>query len=102
MHFESSNLGADLHKKMCLIEDLSRELINIQSKINMGNIELENLNRDDIVLNREVIDLSAVIGRIQAERQDAAARVHEITLTLDELLHNNESDRHQLELKRRW
>ena len=102
LQFESSNLGADLRKKACVIEDMSRELISIQSKINMGVIEIENLNREDGILNREVIDISAIIGRIQAERQDAADRVHDITMTLDELLQNNESDRHQLELKRRW
>ena len=50
------------------MEDLSRELLSIQSKINMSGIELENLNREDALIEREVIDISAVIGRIQAER----------------------------------
>ena len=46
-----------MRKKACIIEDLSRELLSIQSKINMGNIELDNLNRDDIIINKEIIDI---------------------------------------------
>ena len=64
LEFDATNMHADLRKKLHHIEDLSRELASVSSRINLAGIELENLNRDDVGLNHECIDLSTVIARV--------------------------------------
>ena len=102
LQFESSNLHTDLTQRMQAIDNLAGELLALNSKLNMAHIDLENMNRDDIVLNQNCADLSHQIARYTAERNETAARVADIHHALNDMFHSNESDRHQLELKRRW
>ena len=81
---------------------LNAEIEGLFTQSNMAQAEIESLTREDMVHNQHIGDISQGIQRMQVERDDIAGRVSQITRQLDDMLNCNETDRHQLENKRRW
>ena len=79
-------MGADLNKRLSVIEHLHLEVATGMTRIGQAQAELDALNLDDKALNAEAIDISNIIARVNEERHDLLQRVNSLQVTLDELL----------------
>ena len=64
MVFESSSMTADLQKKLRIIEELSRDHAEVLNKINLTNIDIDKVNKEDVLFNHDNIDLATKLAKL--------------------------------------
>ena len=57
-------MGADLNKRLSLIEHLHLECATAMTRIGQAQAELDALNLDDQALQNNCVDISSIIARV--------------------------------------
>jgi hypothetical protein len=57
-------MTADLQKKLRIIEELSRDHAEILNKINLTNIDIDKVNKEDVLFNHDNIDLATKLAKL--------------------------------------
>jgi len=102
LEHESSNLNQDLVTRIRHFENISRDKITVQQKLNYVNNELERLNRDQLQMNHENIDMESHVERLLAERRDLLANIQRITIVFDNCVHDLTQDRRNMDDSNDW
>jgi hypothetical protein len=76
-------MNADFNYKIRQYDDVSQEKAKTYQRIAQVNGELDQLNRQELELSRDNIDLETHIARLQAERRDLLAQIERLTVNYD-------------------
>lgn len=62
---------------------ISREKAMTIQQLSNVNVELERLNREELQINHENIDLEANVARLQQDRRELLSKIERLTLQFD-------------------
>ena len=95
-------MTADLQKKLRIIEELSKDHAEILNKINLTNIDIDKVNKEDVLFNHDNIDLATKLAKLQHERQELNRQVQQFTIEFDDIVRETIRDRRILTDRNRW
>lgn len=75
VEFEYDNMQGDFQQRISKYERVSREKSSVMQQLTTVNLQIDQLTRDDRLLNHENSELEANICRLQNDRQDLLVKI---------------------------
>ena len=68
------------------MENLRKSHSEVLTKINLINIEIENISKEDTGSNKLNINLTKIVSKLTSERYDLNLKVHALSEDLEDLI----------------
>lgn len=93
LFLDKDNLQQDLKTKIINLDEVSRDKVMTQQKLNFVSNELELIGREELQVDHESQDLRQLIGRLQNEKNDLLRQLEDLTIEYDNCVRDITRDR---------
>ena len=102
LYLDKDNLNSDMRTKIMNLDEISREKVMTQQKINFVSNALELIGREEMQISHESEDLRAHINRLQMEKSDLLRNLENLTIEYDNCVRDITRDRQGMDSQNDW